>query len=224
KESLAPQHRRKFELWRANPIGALASLRHFPNIAVICTVIVLMRLAHDANPVIFTYYVYAKFDWTPHMVSYALVVVGALMFVVYAFLTRLVIPRIGEISAVYVGLTFGAIGFAGYAFATSTWMMFAFMAPFALMGFVMPALNAILSKGVGPKEQGELQGALACIGGLTSIAAPPLLTSLFSYFTSSRAPVYFPGAAFLAGSICLVVAALVFTRIRASSPALQPAE
>ena len=224
RESLAPEHRRKFELWRANPIGALASLRHFPNILVICTVIVLMRLAHDANPVIFTYYVYAKFDWTPHMVSYALVVVGALMFVVYAFLTRLVIPRIGEISAVYVGLTFGAIGFAGYAFATSTWMMFAFMAPFALMGFVMPALNAILSKGVGPKEQGELQGALACIGGLTSIAAPPLLTSLFSYFTSSRAPVYFPGAAFLAGSICLVVAALVFTRIRASSPALQPAE
>jgi DHA1 family tetracycline resistance protein-like MFS transporter len=102
--------------------------------------------------------------------------------------------------------------------------MFAFMAPFALMGFVMPALNAILSKGVGPKEQGELQGALACIGGLTSIAAPPLLTSLFSYFTSPRAPVYFPGAAFLAGSLCLVVAALVFTRMRASSPALQPAE
>ena len=67
---------------------------------------------------------------------------------------------------------------------------------------------------VGPNEQGELQGALACIGSLTSIVAPLLLTNLFAYFTSGHAPVYFPGAAFLAASVCLVLAALVFTRIR----------
>ena len=224
KESLKAENRRKFEFWRANPVGALVALRKFPNIVVLCAVIVLMRLAHDANPVIFTYYVYAKFHWTPHMVSYALVVVGALMFVVYAFLTRLVIPRIGEVVSVYIGLCFGAIGFAGYAFSTQTWMMFACMVPFALMGLVMPALNAIMSKGVGPSEQGELQGALACIGGLTSIAAPPLLTNLFSYFTSARAPVYFPGAAFLTASLFLVLAALVFARLRTTAPALQPAE
>jgi DHA1 family tetracycline resistance protein-like MFS transporter len=88
----------------------------------------------------------------------------------------------------------------------------------------MPALNAIMSNGVGPSEQGELQGALACIGGLTSIAAPPLLTNLFSYFTSARAPIYFPGAAFLAASLCLVAAAVVFAQIRTPSPALQPAQ
>jgi DHA1 family tetracycline resistance protein-like MFS transporter len=102
--------------------------------------------------------------------------------------------------------------------------MFACMVPFALIGFFTPALNAIMSKMVGPKEQGELQGALACIGSLTSIAAPPLLTNLFAYFSSDRAPVYFPGAAFLAASLCLVLAAAIFTRIRADSPALQPAQ
>ena len=170
---------------------------------------------------IYTYYVYAKFHWSPVMVSYALVWVGALMFVVYGFLTRLVIPRIGEIASVYIGLACGAIGFAGYAFSSATWEMFVWTVPFAFLGFVMPALNAIMSKGVGPREQGELQGALACIGGLTSIAAPPLLTSLFAYFTGASAPIYFPGAAFLAASSSLVVAALVFTRMRASSPALQ---
>jgi DHA1 family tetracycline resistance protein-like MFS transporter len=205
-------------------VGALAALSRFPHIAMLCAVIVLMRLAHDSNPVIFTYYVYAKFGWSPHMVSYALVAVGALMFVVYGFLTRALIPRIGETAAVYAGLFFGALGFAGYAFSTETWMMFACMVPFALMGLVSPALNAIMSKGVGPTEQGELQGALACIGGLTSIAAPPLLTNLFSYFTSASAPVYFPGAAFLAASLCLVLAMLVFAQIRAQSPALQPAQ
>jgi len=73
-------------------------------------------------------------------------------------------------------------------------------------------------------EQGELQGALACIGSLTSIVAPPLLTNLFAYFSSGRAPVYFPGAAFLAASLCLVAAAAVFSRMRATQPVLQAAE
>jgi DHA1 family tetracycline resistance protein-like MFS transporter len=224
KESLPVEHRRKFEWWRANPVGALVALRKFPNIVVLCSVIVLMRIAHDSNPIIFTYYVYAKFHWTPQLVGYSLMVIGAMMAVVYGFLTRAVIPRIGEVSSVYLGLACGAMGFAGYAFSTETWMMFAFMAPFALMGFVMPALNSIMSKGVGPTEQGELQGALACIGSLTSIAAPPVLSNLFAYFTSANAPVHFPGAAFLAASLCLVLAALVFTQIRTQSPALQPAQ
>jgi len=224
KESLAPENRRKFEFWRANPVGALVALKRFPGIFLFCVVVVLMRLAHDANPAVFSYYVMFKFHWTPQLVGYALMTVGALMGVVYGFLVRIVIPKIGETAAVYVGLIGAATGFAGYAFATQSWEIFACMVPFALIGFFMPALNAIMSKMVGPTEQGELQGALACIGGLTSIVAPPLLTNLFAYFSSGKAPVYFPGAAFLAGSLCLVLAALVFTRIRAESPALQPAE
>jgi DHA1 family tetracycline resistance protein-like MFS transporter len=224
KESLAPENRRKFEFWRANPVGALAALRRFPGIFVLCAVVALMRLAHDANPSVFSYYVMFKFKWSSQMVSYALVTVGVLMAIVYGVLVRVVIPKIGEASAVYLGLIGGAVGFAGYAFATQGWEMFAWMVPFALMGFFMPALNAIMSKMVGPKEQGEMQGALACIGSLTSIAAPPLLTNLFWYFSRDDAPVKFPGAAFLAASACLVLAALVFTRVRVQSPALQPAE
>jgi len=224
KESLAPENRRTFEPWRANPVGALAALRRFPGILTLCIVVVLMRLAHDSNPAVFSYYVMFKFHWTPQLVGYALMAVGALMAVVYGGLVRPVIPKIGETAAVYLGLICGAMGFAGYAFATESWEMFAWMVPFALTSFVMPALNAIMSKMVGPTEQGELQGALACIGSLTSIAAPPLLTNLFAYFSSGRAPVYFPGAAFFAASVFLVLAALVFTQIRVQSPALQPAQ
>ena len=224
RESLAPQNRRKFELWRANPLGALAALRRFPGILTLCAVVVLMRLAHDSNPSVFSYYVMFKFHWTPQLVGYALMAVGALMAIVYGVLVRVVIPKIGETASVYLGLAGGAVGFAGYAFATESWEIFAWMVPFALMGFFMPALNAIMSKMVGPTEQGELQGALASVGGMTSIVAPPLLTNLFAYFSSGNAPVYFPGAAFLAASLCLVLAALVFTRMRTESPALQAAE
>jgi DHA1 family tetracycline resistance protein-like MFS transporter len=217
KESLPLTSRRKFDLWRANPLGALVALRRFPAMLGLFGVIVLMRLAHDANPVIWTYYTMLKFSWTPAQVGYSLMVVGAMMAFVFSFLTRIIIPRIGESRSVFLGLACGAIGFMGYAFATHGWMLYASMAVWVLMALSGPSLNAIMSRQVGPNEQGELQGALASLGSLTSVAAPPILSNLFGYFTSAAAPIYFPGAAFLAGSACLALSALVFAWTRKRS-------
>lgn len=222
KESLAQEHRRRFEWRRANPLGALRAMSRFPLILPLCLVVIFMRLAHDANPAVFTYYTMLKFGWSSEMIGYALMAVGALMMGVYFYLIRIVIPLIGEAASVYVGLMLGALAFAGYAFASEGWMIFVAMVPFALGAIAGPALNSIMSKTVGPAEQGELQGALACIGGLISIAAPPLLTSLFGYFTGPAAPVYFPGAAFLAGSMFYALAAIVFVRITTARPVVSP--
>lgn len=224
KESLAKENRRRFEWWRANPLGALYALRRFPLIGGLIAVIVLMRLAHDANPVIFTYYVMLKFHWSPAMVGYSMALIGATLAVVYMYLIRIVIPKIGEANSVYLGLTGGAVVFAGYAFAPNTPAMLFWTAAFAVFGFAGPALNAIMSKIVGPKEQGELQGALSCVGSLTSVAAPVVLTQIFFFFSKPAAPVYFPGAAFLAAALCLAIAALAFARLRPARQAIVAAE
>jgi MFS transporter, DHA1 family, tetracycline resistance protein len=214
RESLPPENRRTFEWKRANPVGALHAMRRFPMIVGLIAVVVLMRLAHDANPIIFTYYVMLKFHWDTKMVGYAMMFIGATLAAVYMVLLRIVIPKIGEANGVYLGLFGGAAAFAGYAFATRGGMMFVWMAVFALFGFAGPALNGIMSRLVGPTEQGELQGALSCVGSLTSVAAPIVLTQIFVYFTSAAAPVYFPGSAFFVASLCLLGAVLVFVRLR----------
>jgi DHA1 family tetracycline resistance protein-like MFS transporter len=67
-----------------------------------------------------------------------------------------------------------------------------------------------MSRQVSGSEQGELQGALASIGSLTSIFAPLMLTNLFWYFTSPFAPTYLPGAPFVAASLFCVGALLIF--------------
>jgi DHA1 family tetracycline resistance protein-like MFS transporter len=227
KESLPPEKRRKFELWRANPLGALLAIRRHPAVLGFVGIFVLMRLAHDANPVIWTYYVYLKFHWTPHDVGVSLAFLGLVMAAVFGFLTRILIPRLGEGRAAYIGLTSGAIGFAGYAFATQGWMMYPWMLVWSLMGLAMPAINGIISKQIPQNEQGEVQGALASVGGVTSIAAPTLLTNVFAYFTGPGAPVYFPGAAFLTAGTMLALAALLLSRMRqhfARSPAAQATE
>jgi DHA1 family tetracycline resistance protein-like MFS transporter len=171
-------------------------------------------LAHDANPVIWTYYTMLKFNWSTAQVGYSLMVVGAMLALVFSVVTRIIVPRIGETRTVFLGLACGAIGFMGYAFASQGWVLYAWMAVWVLMGLSGPSLNAIMSRQVGPAEQGELQGALASLGSLTSVAAPPLLSNLFGYFTGAEAPIYFPGSAFFAASLCLALSALVFAWTR----------
>lgn len=217
KESLAPDHRRPFEFWRANPLGALMVLKRYPIVLPLCGVLILMRLAHDANPTVFTYYTMLKFHWGPRDVSWALGMVGVVTAVAYGTLPRLA-RRIGADRSVYIGLFGGALCFFGYALASHGWMMYAFMVPFGLVSLVMPSLNAILAQAVGPKSQGELQGALTSGASLTSVFAPLILGNLFAWFSGPKAPVYFPGAAFAAAALFLVAAALLFAVIRRRMP------
>ncbi len=90
--------------------------------------------------------------------------------------------------------------------------MFAFMVPFALGGLCGPALQGLISNQVPANEQGELQGALTSLIALTSIIGPVLMTGLFSYFTSEKAPVQFAGAPFLMGAFLTLVSLLLAVR------------
>jgi MFS transporter, DHA1 family, tetracycline resistance protein len=212
-ESLPPERRRRFKWKRANPLGALKALKRFPYLLGLGGVMILMRFAHDASPSTWTYYTMLRFHWTMKEVGLSLMASGAVTALAYGGLTRIMIPRLGEVRSVYFGLIAGALGFAGFAFATQGWMMYAILPVFALMALTMPAINAMMSRIVSPSEQGELQGALASMGSLTSVAAPPFMSNLFAYFTGPQAPVHFPGAAFAAASLCLIAAVVLFSLV-----------
>jgi len=97
----------------------------------------------------------------------------------------------------------------------------------------MPSMNALLSQRMGPERQGELQGAMASVMGLSSIVGPFSLTQTFAYFAAPDATVRFPGAAFLlaAGFACVCLGLLLLqlrahTRsgTRAAAVAADPAQ
>jgi len=217
------ERRRTFEVWRANPIGSLIALRRFPMMFGLIGVGVLLQLAHDALPATWTYYTMLKFNWTSADVGYSLMAVGALTAVSFGVLPPLVVPRIGETNAVYLGLAFSTLGYAGYAFSAAPWMLYTWMVVWSLGGIGGPALNSIMSAQVPADEQGELMGARASMDSITSIIAPVVMTGLFSYFTSSAAPIYFAGASFLAAALCELGALGLFARTKPHA-ALAPAE
>jgi DHA1 family tetracycline resistance protein-like MFS transporter len=69
-----------------------------------------------------------------------------------------------------------------------------------------------MSNLVPQNEQGELQGGLAGLISVTSIAGPLLMTGLFATFTSARAPFHFPGAPFFMGAFLSVVSLMMAVR------------
>ncbi len=125
-------------------------------------------------------------------------------------LPRVVIPRWGERRTALIGLTVGAAGFAGYAFASQGWMMFAWLLTWLLGALFMPSTQALMSQRIPVDAQGELQGAVAGLHSLSSIIAPPLMTQMFRRFTANDAAVHFPGAPFLLASALALGAMAVF--------------
>ena len=135
------------------------------------------------------------------MVGISLPWLELLVALVQAGLIRIITPKIGNERSIYIGLGLYSLGLFLFAFATQSWMMFAFLIPYCLGGIAGPSLQATMSGHVPPNEQGELQGALTSLMSVTSIIGPLLMTNLFAYFTSSEAPFHFPGAHFSGGGI-----------------------
>jgi DHA1 family tetracycline resistance protein-like MFS transporter len=140
--------------------------------------------------------------------------VGLMVGIVQGGLIRVIIPKLGQVRSVYIGLAVYSLGFFLYAAATATWMMFLFTGIYCMGGIAGPALQGLISGQVPPNEQGELQGALTSLMSLTAIIGPPVMANTFAWFTGPRAPFYFPGAALtLAGVLTLIGALMARTSL-----------
>ena len=213
-ESLAAANRRPFVLARANPIGAFLQMRKYPLVFGLLLALFLYHIAHDANPATWTYVTMAKFSWTPRDVGLSMSFVGVCAALVQGLAVGPLVKRLGERRAMLTGFALFAVSFLGYAFATAGWMMYFWIVPFAFGTVASVAATALMSRQVPANQQGELQGAVSSLRSITACIAPPLMTGLFSYFTSAAAPVQFPGASFLAASLLTFVALLMVLRVQ----------
>ena len=211
-ESLAKENRRRFEWKRANPVGSLKMLNKYPVIGGLVASITLIYIASHSVQTTWSYYTIEKFGWSPTMIGYSLGVVGICVAIVQGVLIRRIIPKLGQEKSVYIGLALYAIGFTLFAYASQTWMMYAFTAVYCLGGIAMPSIQGIISTHVPPNEQGELQGALTSLMSATSIIGPLIMTNVFAYFTSVQAPIHFAGAPFIVSAVLTLISTVLAYR------------
>ena len=211
-ESLAPEHRRRFEWKRANPVGSFKLLKKYSSLSGLVASLTLIYIAAHAVQSNWNFFTTYQFKWDSHMIGYSLGAVGLVTGLVQGWLIRYINPKLGNEKSVYIGLGLYAFGMLLFAFATQSWMMFIFCIPYCLGGIAGPALQSIISGKVPPSEQGELQGALTSLMSATSIVGPVLMTSLFYYFTKESSPVQFAGAPFILGAILLIISTFLAWR------------
>ena len=211
-ESLDKDKRRPFELKRANPIGAFLHLKKYPNLIGLVLAIFVLYVGSHAVQSNWNYFTMYQFNWTEKMVGISLGVIGLLVGIVQGGLIRWINPKIGNVKSIYFGLALYTIGMFLFAFATESWMMFVFLIPYCLGGIAGPALQAVVSEQVPPSEQGEIQGTLTSLMSASSIVGPPMMASVFYYFTHDEAPFLFPGAPFILGGIFMLISTILAYR------------
>ncbi|WP_413585298.1 TCR/Tet family MFS transporter [Bdellovibrio sp. HCB274] len=205
-ESLDEAHRRKIELKRLNPLQSLAKVLFRPGMRILVWLYLLLSLAGQSHGSIWTLFTQYKFNWSTFEVGLSLSFIGISIAFVQGYLTRVTVPRWGELKTVNIGLMFCAISYVGYALVTQGWMLYAVMALTCLNGLTGPAAMSLISKDTPPQEQGELQGTLISIASITSIIGPLIYTDIFARFTAENAPVKFAGSAYMLAAVISLAA------------------
>src|SRR2546425_327931 len=160
----------------------------------------------------------SRFGWTARTVGFALAGVGVVSMIVQGGLVGAAVKRLGEPRALLAGLICGAVAFVLYGLAP-TGVLFLLGIPVGgLFGLTYPALQGLMTRRVGPDEQGRLQGAIASVMGIAGVIAPVLFTQVFAAAIGRFRGIGLPGAPFLLAALLLVAAMVVVRGAVTSSP------
>src|SRR5260370_15212080 len=214
-ESLPPERRAPFAWRRANPVGALALLTSQSALIGLATVNFLGNLAHAALPSIGVLYMMSRYGWNERTVGLTMAGVGLAAIVVQGSVIAPVVKRFGERRALIVGLGFGVAGFAVFGLAPTGPIFWLGIPLMALWGLANPASQGLMSRRIGPHQQGQLQGANASLMGVANLIGPRLFTLTLAFAVDAAKDL--PGAPHLVAAMLLSLAIMVALRATGSA-------
>ncbi len=229
-ETLAPQHRRRFEWRRANPVGSLMHVRALPGILPISIVYLLWQIASLVYPMTWTYFALGRYGWSEALVGLSLTGVGVMLAASQILVLPRIISRFGERRTAAIGMVGAMLAMLGYALAPSSWMAWALLPIIGVQAMVQPNLTAMMTRRASASTQGEVQGYAAAVMALGSLVSPLLYNPLLAWFTGGAEsgiwartlgppPFIFWGAAFAVAALCTALALAILLRLRPAGDA-----
>ena len=222
-ESLPPERRRAFAWRRANPVGSLRQLAAERPVAWLAAAWSLMWFGLGALQSAFVLSTGLRFGWGPQDNGWALAAVGVSQALVQGVLVRPIIRRLGERRAAFTGFGVAVVAYALFGFAQAGWVIYAAIVLQAFGAIAGPSLRGLLSARFGAERQGELQGGLSSIEGLTAIVSPLVAAAVFDLAVKAGGAAW-SGAPFLVGAFTYGFAALALQRSVIPSPAIEGAD
>jgi MFS transporter, DHA1 family, tetracycline resistance protein len=218
-ESLAPSLRRKFDWSRANPIGSLHVVMANRNLTRLAIAWGCSWFALGALQSTFVLANEVRFGWDTRQNGLALAVAGLGSAIVQGLLVRRIVPALGERRSAVVGGTIVAIGYLCIGLAPVGWFVVLGIVLQSIGAITSPAVQGMVSASAAADRQGETQGALSSVQGLTAIVSPLVASHVFALFTGPDALLLLPGAPFVVSTLAYCVAIWAVSGVQ-SPPAL----
>jgi DHA1 family tetracycline resistance protein-like MFS transporter len=199
-----------FELRRANPLGSLKLLRSHHELLPLASVGFLNQLAQMVWPSIFVLYTGYRYHWTPLFTGLWMMAGSTVGIAVQSFLVGPAVRRLGERGILAVGAAAMSVTLCWYGLAPTGPLYMLGMPIGCLSGLIIPGLQGLMTRRVGPAEQGQLQGANQSLTGIAAMVGP-LIFGL-SFAQAVRHPAWgVPGlpmllaSAIMAGCLALAI-------------------
>ncbi len=217
-ESLPKDRRSPFSLAKANPLGSFRLLASHPELLTLGVVTLLFYLSHQAIQTTAVLYTVFRYNWSTLAMGGFLAAIGLGNIIVQASVVRPFVARFKERGALYTGLVFMATGMFVFGWAPNGVSYCLGVPLFALSGLIQPGLQGMMTRRVGPNEQGRLQGANSGLMALAGLFGPIIFTQVFARCISGPRITAHPGVPYYLGSALLVIAIGVAVLTRRASP------
>ncbi len=211
-ESL-PRERRasRLEWKRANPLGSLRLLRSHHELWGLTWVNFITYVGHEVLPNVWVIYCIAVFGWSTGSIGLTLTLVGTISTINQLTMIGPVVKRLGERRTLLASLLVAAGGLA--LMGTNNGILFLVAAAIIALPMYQASSQALMTRRVAPGEQGELQGALGSVRGISMLIGPSLFTLTFAQFAGPWRHLGLIGAPWLLAALLYVVSLLIAWRV-----------
>jgi MFS transporter, DHA1 family, tetracycline resistance protein len=211
-ESLPRKRRTERVEWkRANPVGSLRLLRSHHELWGLTWVNFITYLAHEVFPNVWVIYCIAAFGWSTGSVGLTLALVGAIAAVNQATMVGPIVKRLGERRTLLASLVVAVIGLL--LLGANNGVVFLIGAIVISLPMYQASSQALMTRRVGPAEQGELQGALGSLRGISMLIGPSIFTLTFAQFAGPWRSLELMGAPWLLAALLYTVSLTIAWRV-----------
>lgn len=203
---------KRLSLKEISPLQSLKSIKRFKQLSLLFIVFFLLSAASHSMESTWSFYTMIQFDWSKQQVGLSLTIIGIIGFLVQAYLLQYLSTKLSDQKLVYIGLLTSFIGLLLLSYCVTEIQLWVGITLYLLGSIQQTGFQSMLSKSLDQQHQGELQGVLGSLNGLTTIVAPPVFTYCFYLYTQDNTLPYLPGIAFAIAALLLLISLLLLLR------------